>query len=76
MPLQRVHAVTRHTLAGLQSWLARADTVDTHLVIVTRHAVSISAYDRAPDLAHAAVWALIHTAQNEHPGRITRARHR
>ena len=25
----------------------------------------------APDLAHAAAWALIHTAQNEHPDRIT-----
>ena len=69
--LQWVHAVTRRSLAWLQTWLARADTVDTHLVVVTRHAVSISAYDRAPDLAHAAVWALIHTAHNEHPGRIT-----
>ncbi|WP_156748375.1 zinc-binding dehydrogenase, partial [Mycobacterium sp. E3198] len=28
-------------------------------------------FDRVPDAAHAAVWALIHTAQNEHPGRIT-----
>ena len=40
-------------------------------MVLTRHAVSISVYDRAPDLAHAAVWALIHSAQNEHPGRIT-----
>ena len=57
-------------MAQLQGWLARPDTADTQLVVVTRHAVSISAYDRAPDLAHAAVWALIHTAQNEHPERI------
>ncbi|KZS62100.1 hypothetical protein A4G28_18965 [Mycobacterium ostraviense] len=70
-PLRRVHALTRHVLAQLQDWLARPDALGTHLVIITRHAVSVSAYDRAPDLAHAAVWALIHTAQNEHPHRIT-----
>ena len=39
--------------------------------MLTRHAVTTTAYDRAPDLAHAAAWALIHTAQNEHPHRIT-----
>ncbi len=69
-PLRRVHALTRHVLAQLQSWLARPDTANTRLMIVTRHAVSVSAYDGVPDLAHAAVWALIHTAQNEHPDRI------
>ena len=62
-----MHSLTRRTLAGLQDWLARPDTAGTQLVILTRHAVSTSVYDRAPDLAHAAVWALIHTAQNEHP---------
>ena len=69
-PLPRVHALTRHVLAQLQSWLARPDTANTRLVIVTRHAVSVSAYDGVPDLAHAAAWALIHTAQNENPDRI------
>ena len=39
-------------------------------MIVTRHAVSVSAYDGVPDLAHAAAWALIRTAQNEHADRI------
>jgi polyketide synthase 12 len=67
-PLRRVHTLTRHVLAQLQSWLARPDTAQ--LMIITRHAVSVSAYDGFPDLAHAAVWALIHTAQNEHPDRI------
>ena len=70
-PLQRVHTLTAHTLTGLQDWLARPDTAGTHLVILTRHGVSTSPYDPAPELAHAAAWALIHTAQNEHPGRIT-----
>ena len=63
-PLRRVHALTRHVLARLQSWLARPDTANTQLLITTSHAVSVSAYDGVPDLAHAAVWALIHTAQN------------
>jgi acyl transferase domain-containing protein/acyl-CoA synthetase (AMP-forming)/AMP-acid ligase II/acyl carrier protein/NADP-dependent 3-hydroxy acid dehydrogenase YdfG len=67
---QRVHTLTRHVLAQLQSWLARPDTANSRLVIVTRHAVSVSAYDGAPDLAHAAAWALIRTAQNEHADRI------
>ncbi|ORW97158.1 fatty acyl-AMP ligase [Mycobacterium sp. IEC1808] len=70
-PLRRVHALTRHALAQLQGWLTRPDNANAHLVIVTRLAVSIGAYDAVPDLAHAAVWALIHTAQNEHAGRIT-----
>ena len=69
-PLPRVHALTRHVLAQLQSWLARPDTAHTRLLIVTRNAVSVSAYDGVPDLAHAAVWALMHTAQNENPDRI------
>ena len=68
---QRVHTLTRHVLAQLQSWLARPETANTRLVIITRHAVSVSAYDGAPDLAHAAAWALIRTAQNEHAERIT-----
>ncbi|OSC35104.1 hypothetical protein B8W66_23475, partial [Mycobacterium decipiens] len=70
-PLQHVHALTRHTLGGLQTWLTRPDTTRTHLVILTRHAVTTSPDDHSPDLAHAATWALVHSAQNEHPGRIT-----
>lgn len=69
-PLPRVHTLTRDVLAGLQGWLARPDTAKTQLVVITRHAVSVSAHDGAPDLAHAAAWALIRTAQNEHPDRI------
>ena len=69
-PVERLHALTGRVLAGLQDWLARPDTAGTELVVLTRHAVTTSVYDRVPDLAHAAVWALIHSAQNEHPGRI------
>ncbi len=69
-PLRRAHTLTRDVLAQLQGWLARSDTTGARLMIVTRNAVSVSAYDGARDLAHATAWALIHTAQNEHPDRI------
>ncbi|ORB52070.1 type I polyketide synthase [Mycobacterium persicum] len=65
-----IHVLTRRVLAGLQAWLARPDTSGTVLVVLTCRAVTTSPYDRAPDLAQAAVWALIHSAQNEYPGRI------
>ncbi len=65
-----MHSLTRQVLAQLQGWLARPDTANTQLMIVTWHAVSVGAHDAVPDLAHAAVWALIHTAQTEHPERI------
>ncbi|MCV7092216.1 SpnB-like Rossmann fold domain-containing protein, partial [Mycobacterium interjectum] len=70
-PLRQVHGLTRDVLAQLQGWLARSDAAHSQLVVVTRHAVSVNAFDGVPDLAHAAAWALIHTAQNEHPDRIT-----
>ncbi|WP_188113157.1 acyltransferase domain-containing protein, partial [Mycobacterium simiae] len=69
-PLQRVHVLTRQVLAQLQSWLARPDTATTRLMIITCHAVTTSVYDRAPDLAHAAAWGLLHSAQQERPDRI------
>ena len=69
-PLWRVHSLTRDVLAQLQCWLARPETATSQLLVITSHAVSVSAYDGVPDLAHAAVWGLIHTAQNEHPDRI------
>ncbi|WOR03154.1 type I polyketide synthase [Mycobacterium marinum] len=69
--LHRVHTLTQHTLAGLQNWLNRPDTTDTHLVVLTRHAITTSPDDLAPDPAQAATAALIHTTQNEHPNRIT-----
>jgi polyketide synthase 12 len=69
-PAARVHALTGQVLMGLQTWLTRPGTRDTVLVALTRHAVTIGVEDRVPDLAQAAVWALVHTAANEHPGRI------
>ncbi|WP_191499905.1 beta-ketoacyl reductase, partial [Mycobacterium simulans] len=68
--LPRIHTLTQHVLTQLQHWLTRPDTLHTPLVILTCHAIATSIHDRAPNLAHAAAWALIHTTQNEHPGRI------
>ncbi len=70
-PLRRIHTLTRDAVTQLQGWLSRTDTTETRLVVLTRHAVSVSVHDRAPDLAHAALWALLHSAHNEHPDRIT-----
>ncbi|ORA08398.1 hypothetical protein BST12_28400, partial [Mycobacterium angelicum] len=70
-PLAQVHQLTTDTLAQLQHWLNRSDTLHTHLAILTHHAITTDPHDATPNLAHAAAWALIHTTQNEHPARIT-----
>jgi polyketide synthase 12 len=62
-----VYAATRAVLPVLQSWLAR-DGVGT-LVVSTRGAMALPGED-VTDLAGAAVWGLVRSAQTEHPGRI------
>jgi polyketide synthase 12 len=62
-----VYAATRAVLPVLQSWLAR-DEAGT-LVVSTRGAVALPGED-VTDLAGAAVWGLVRSAQTEHPGRI------
>ncbi len=62
-----VYAATSSVLAVLQSWLAR-DRAGV-LVVTTRGAVALPGED-VTDLAGAAVWGLVRSAQTEHPGRI------
>ncbi|MEE3753249.1 type I polyketide synthase [Mycobacterium intracellulare] len=62
-----VYTATHETLGVLQSWLSGDDA--GVLVVQTRGAVTLSA-DDVPDLAGAAVWGLVRSAQAEHPGRI------
>ena len=62
-----VYAATRAVLPVLQSWLAR-DGAGT-LVVSTRGAMALPGED-VTDLAGAAVWGLVRSAQTEHPGRI------
>ncbi|MCV7381188.1 polyketide synthase [Mycobacterium alsense] len=62
-----VYAATRAVLPVLQAWLA-GDGVGT-LVVSTRGAMTLPGED-VTDLAGAAVWGLVRSAQTEHPGRI------
>ncbi|KCM96314.1 type I polyketide synthase [Mycobacterium tuberculosis] len=62
-----VYAATSSVLDVLQSWLTR-DGAGV-LVVMTRGAVALPGED-VTDLAGAAVWGLVRSAQTEHPGRI------
>ncbi len=61
---------THEALAALQAWLASHDSGT--LVVSTRGAVARPGED-VTDLAGAAVWGLVRSAQTEHPGRIVLA---
>ncbi|WP_406692005.1 SDR family NAD(P)-dependent oxidoreductase [Saccharopolyspora sp. ID03-671] len=57
---ESVHATVSCALALLQEWLASERDADARLVFVTREG----------DVASAAVWGLVRSAQSEHPGRF------
>jgi acyl transferase domain-containing protein/acyl carrier protein len=59
-----VHAVTSDVLGLLQSWLAEDRFAESRLVFVTTGAIS------GADLAGAAAWGLVRSAQSENPGRF------
>ncbi|MEY8016514.1 SDR family NAD(P)-dependent oxidoreductase [Mycobacterium servetii] len=65
--LKSVHAATSEALTTLQSWLTRDGAGP--LVVSTRGAVA-PADEGVDDLAGAAVWGLVRSAQAEHPGRF------
>jgi acyl transferase domain-containing protein/NAD(P)-dependent dehydrogenase (short-subunit alcohol dehydrogenase family)/acyl carrier protein len=56
-------------LRRAQEWLGVEEPAGGRLTFLTRNAVA-AADGEAPDPAAAAVWGLIRTAQNEHPGRF------
>nr|BBX77129.1 polyketide synthase [Mycobacterium florentinum] len=62
-----VYAATRAALGVLQSWLAGDDA--GLLVVLTHGAVGLAGED-VTDLAGAAVWGLVRSAQAEQPGRV------
>ncbi|MGH3543136.1 MAG: acyltransferase domain-containing protein, partial [Mycobacterium sp.] len=62
-----VYERTHAALAAVQSWLSEHDS--GVLVVATRGAVALPGED-VTDLASAAVWGLVRSAQTEHPGRI------
>ncbi|GKQ40506.1 hypothetical protein ALMP_70300 [Streptomyces sp. A012304] len=65
-----LNAVTR-VLGDVQTWLADERFADTHLVLLTRRAVVLPGDTGPADLAQAAIWGLMRTAQTENPGRFT-----
>ena len=65
--VRSVRAATTEALGTLQSWLR--DAGSGVLVVQTRGAVALAGEDVA-DLAGAAVWGLVRSAQAEHPGRV------
>ncbi|CAM2919179.1 type I polyketide synthase [Mycobacterium intermedium] len=62
-----VYTATSSMLEVLQSWLSHDGTGT--LVVTTRGAVALPGED-ITDLAGAAVWGVVRSAQTEHPGRI------
>ncbi|GAA2811445.1 type I polyketide synthase [Kitasatospora sp. CM 4170] len=65
-----VHAATADALRLVRTWLAEPRFAAARLVVVTNGAQSTGAGDPAPDLAAAAVWGLLRSAQSEHPRRF------
>ncbi|BCB79269.1 hypothetical protein Pflav_056790 [Phytohabitans flavus] len=58
------HALTARVLGQLQDWLADERPAGSRLAIVTRGATT------GDDVAAAAVWGLVRSAQSEHPDRF------
>ncbi|WP_218775870.1 SDR family NAD(P)-dependent oxidoreductase, partial [Streptomyces sp. 13-12-16] len=68
-PVRTTRSLTHHLL-GLVQAMVSDERPDSRLVVLTRGAVSTGAGDESADLAGAAVWGLIRTAQTEHPDRF------
>ncbi|HEY8981417.1 MAG TPA: SDR family NAD(P)-dependent oxidoreductase, partial [Streptomyces sp.] len=70
-PVTAVHHATRRLLETLHEWLADERTAASRLVVVTTGAVGVGIGEDVTDLAGAALWGLVRSAQSEHPGRFT-----
>lgn len=57
-------------LVTLRHWLEDERTAQHPLLVATRRAVACGDDEDVPNLAQAAFWGLLRTAQEEHPGRI------
>ncbi|MFG2994797.1 type I polyketide synthase [Streptomyces sp. NPDC048257] len=64
------HSAAADALELIQSWLADERLAGSRLALVTRGAVATDPDEDVEDLAHAAVWGLVRSAQAEHPGRL------
>ena len=63
-------AETSRLLGLVQEWLAEGRLGPARLAVVTRGAVAAEPGEAVTDLAGAAVWGLIRSAQSENPGRL------
>ncbi|EXU62663.1 polyketide synthase, partial [Streptomyces sp. PRh5] len=69
-PADTVHRATAQALSLLQQWLADDRFVNSRLVVLTSGAVAAGPDEPVADLAHAAVWGLVRSAESENPGRF------
>ncbi|MFI0817944.1 type I polyketide synthase [Streptomyces sp. NPDC021098] len=69
-PAEAAHDATTRALHLLQTWLADDRFAEARLVVVTSGAVAAGADEPVTDLAHAAVWGLVRSAESENPGRF------
>ena len=60
-------------LGLVQQWLAEERLASARLVVVTRGAVAAVRDEGVADLAGAAVWGLVRSAQSENPDRLVLA---
>ncbi|MGV9857011.1 SpnB-like Rossmann fold domain-containing protein, partial [Streptomyces sp. NPDC003442] len=71
---QDLPSATRHfahrALGVVRGWLGEERFAGSRLVVVTRGAVAAVAGEDVPDVAAAAVWGLVRSAQAEHPDRF------
>jgi acyl transferase domain-containing protein/NADPH:quinone reductase-like Zn-dependent oxidoreductase/acyl carrier protein len=68
-PAAAARASAVGALRLVQRWLSSESLEAARLVVLTRGGVAVG--DEAPDVAQAAVWGLVRSAQSEHPGRFT-----
>ncbi len=64
------HAAVGRALALAQAWLGADPLADARLAVITRGAVAAHEGEDVADLAAAAAWGLLRSAQSESPGRI------
>ncbi|MGC4746992.1 SDR family NAD(P)-dependent oxidoreductase [Micromonospora sp. DT201] len=69
-PAASARSAIHRVLELAQAFLAEPALTASRLVIVTRDAVATGPDADVTDLAHAAVWGLVRSAQSEHPDRF------
>ncbi|MFE4336635.1 type I polyketide synthase, partial [Streptomyces sp. NPDC056831] len=68
--VESTHELSGWVLRQLQYWLSQDRFESIPLVVTTRGAIAAQPGETVPDLAAAAAWGLVRSAQTENPGRI------